>query len=115
MIDSDDQLKPPTTPSGGGFGRRLSFGAQAYREVNKSSAPGVASGGTRPPSHFLSVLSEKNENGAPSSAGGTGTAAAAGKGRGVSSASVLFLPPAAYSAFFKKHCPELVLNLRDRG
>ena len=79
-------LNKPSSPSG--LGRRLSFGAQALRDVNQSG-PGSPGAGRRPSSSLFS-LSESNENLSPQSLSQTqggsslGMAKTAGKSQGLS-------------------------------
>lgn len=61
VIEEDDTLKAPQNPGPASFGRRLSFGAQAMREVKQGNAPGSPVAGRRP-SSSLFTLDENNEN-----------------------------------------------------
>lgn len=90
VLEDDETGSPPmnkpSSPSG--LGRRLSFGAQALRDVNQggSGSPGAG----RRPSSSLFTLSESSENLPPQSLSQTqggsssGTAKTAGKSQGLS-------------------------------
>ena len=79
VIEEDEPMKPMgNTPPSPSFGRRLSFGAQALRDVRQASGPGSPGAG-RQPSSSLYTLSEGQETKAPR------TAATGGKSRGLSS------------------------------
>lgn len=82
VIEEDDHVKSPTTGSGGSFARRVSFGAQAMRDVKQGSGPGSPGAGRRP-SSSLFTLSENNENEPPQRRVSPGTAKAGGKSRGL--------------------------------
>lgn len=76
VIEEDDTTRVPVnSPSSPSFARRLSFGAQALRDVRQGSNAGSPSGG-RQPSSSLYTLSENQENKAPP------TATTLGKSRG---------------------------------
>ncbi|KAI1614164.1 hypothetical protein EDD36DRAFT_464014 [Exophiala viscosa] len=60
----------PSSPS---FARRVSFGAQALRDVKLGSSPGTAGGGRRP-SSSLFTLAEISENTTPTRQATSGTA-----------------------------------------
>ena len=84
VIEEDDTMKasanppasPPPSPS---FGRRLSFGAQALRDVRQGGNNAGAPSGGRQPSSSLYTVGENQENNAPT------TATTTGKSRGLSS------------------------------
>ncbi|KIX93375.1 uncharacterized protein Z520_11018 [Fonsecaea multimorphosa CBS 102226] len=80
VIEEDDPsratLHPPSSPS---FARRVSFGAQALRDVRLGGSPGAAGGGRRP-SSSLFTLNENFENATPSRRATSGTAKTAGEG-----------------------------------
>ena len=86
VLEDDETGKSPTNNSP--LGRRLSFGAQALRDV-KQSGPGSPGAGRRP-SSSLFTLSENSENLPPQSVspkqGGSssGTAKTRGKSQGLS-------------------------------
>lgn len=84
VIEEDDQtratIQPPASPS---FARRVSFGAQALRDVKGGGSPS-ASGGGRRPSSSLFTLDENSEHATPSRKVASGTAKTAGKSRGLS-------------------------------
>ncbi|KIW17515.1 hypothetical protein PV08_04709 [Exophiala spinifera] len=77
VIEEDDTttqaIGQPPSPS---FARRVSFGAQALRDVRMGSSPGSAAGGGRRPSSSLFTLVENSnsENATPSRPSLTGTA-----------------------------------------
>ena len=80
VIEEDEPMKPiGNTPPSPSFGRRLSFGAQALRDVRQASGPGSPGAAGRQPSSSLYTLREGQENKAPT------TAATGGKSRGLSS------------------------------
>ncbi|KIW96634.1 uncharacterized protein Z519_02025 [Cladophialophora bantiana CBS 173.52] len=80
VLEEDDPSRatvhPPSSPS---FARRVSFGAQALRDVRLGGSPGAAGGGRRP-SSSLFTLNEKFENAIPSRRATSGTAKTAGEG-----------------------------------
>ncbi|EXJ61365.1 uncharacterized protein A1O5_11923 [Cladophialophora psammophila CBS 110553] len=84
VLEEDDPsratIHPPSSPS---FARRVSFGAQALRDVRLGGSPGAAGGGRRP-SSSLFTLNENFENAIPSRRATSGTAKTAGKSRGLS-------------------------------
>lgn len=84
VVEEDDpsqaNMNAPPSPS---FARRVSFGAQAMRDVRLGGSPG-ASGGGRRPSSSLFTLDENSENTTPSRQVTLGTATTAGKSRGLS-------------------------------
>lgn len=84
VIEEDDETRatihPPASPS---FARRVSFGAQALRDVKGGGSP-TASGGGRRPSSSLFTLDENSENATPSRKVTSRTAKTAGKSRGLS-------------------------------
>jgi hypothetical protein len=74
-------LNPPGSPS---LARRMSFGAQALRDVKQGGSP--AGGGRRLSTSLFAVNENVNPNGTPASiVGSPQTATPAGKGRGRSS------------------------------
>ncbi|KEF52542.1 uncharacterized protein A1O9_11384 [Exophiala aquamarina CBS 119918] len=81
VIEEDDQtqatIQPPASPS---FARRVSFGAQALRDVKGGGGSPSASGGGRRPSSSLFTLDENSENATPSRKVASGTAKTAGEG-----------------------------------
>lgn len=79
---SRSSLEPPPSPS---FARRVSFGAQALRDVKLGGSPGASGGGGRRPSSSLFTLDENSENATPSRQATSGTAKTSGKSRGLSS------------------------------
>ena len=87
VLEEDDQtratIQPPSSPS---FARRVSFGAQALRDVRQGGSPGATggTGGGRRPSSTLFTLDENSENATPSRRAASGTAKTAGKSRGLS-------------------------------
>ena len=85
VIEEDDTtraaMNPPSSPS---FGRRVSFGAQALRDVRLGGSPGASGGGRRPSSSLLTTLDENSENATPSRRAASGTAKTGGKSRGLS-------------------------------
>ena len=93
VLEDDDTVKPMgNTSSSPTLGRRLSFGAQALRDVKQSNGPGSPVAGRR--SSNLFTLSESNENKTlqpPSQGqggGSSGSAKTAGKSRGLSFSSL---------------------------
>jgi hypothetical protein len=64
VIEDDEAPKSP--PNNSPLGRRLSFGAQALRDVKQGNGPGSPGAGRRP-SSSLFTLSESNENMPPQS------------------------------------------------
>jgi hypothetical protein len=81
-------LNPPGSPS---LARRMSFGAQALRDVKQGGSPG---GGRRLSTSLFAVNENVNPTGTPASiVGSSQTATPAGKGRGRSS-----LPPLSPSS-----------------
>ena len=96
VIEEDSTRKPSVSPPASpSFARRLSFGAQALRDVRQGGNAGAPSGG-RQPSSSLYILRENQENKAPR------TATTAGKSRGLSS------PPNSCSSVPRPH---LLLDL----
>lgn len=84
VVEEDDQTKSPSPNPAGSFARRVSFGAQAMREVKQASGPGSPGAG-RQPSKSLFTLSENNEkDDAPRPRVPSDTAKAGGKSRGLS-------------------------------
>jgi hypothetical protein len=87
VVEEDDPASAPlNTPASPSFARRMSFGAQALRDVKQGSV-GASSGGRRPSSSLFTW----NENTtssipSPSPPGPSKSATARGKGRGLSSA-----------------------------
>jgi hypothetical protein len=87
VLEDEEIVRPPINSP---LGRRLSFGAQALRDVKQGGSPGNSGAGRRP-SSSLFTLSESNENRAPlSQSQGQGTSSAdmaktAGKSRGLAS------------------------------
>lgn len=86
VLEEDDAsratMNPPSSPS---FARRVSFGAQALRDVRLGGSPGSTSGGgRRPSSSVLSTLNENSENATAPRRAPSGTAKTAGKSRGLS-------------------------------
>ncbi|KAJ9605051.1 hypothetical protein H2200_010441 [Cladophialophora chaetospira] len=75
VLEEDDtsraSINPPSSPS---FARRVSFGAQALRDVRLGGSPGASGGGRRPSSSLLSTLDENSENATPSRRAASGTA-----------------------------------------
>ena len=91
VIEEDDTARVPPNSSAS-FGRRLSFGAQALREVKQGSGPGSPGAGRRP-SSFLSTLDEDNGNNLPSRPVSSGKAKTPGKDRGLPPANFRILSP----------------------
>lgn len=89
MLEDDETGKSPTNSTTPNFGRRMSFGAQALRDVKQANSPGSPGAGRRP-SSSLFTLSESSENVPPrslsQSQGGSssGTAKTTGKSQGLS-------------------------------
>ena len=87
VIEEDDStsasLQPPPSPS---FARRVSFGAQALRDVRLGTSPSNTgnTGGGRRPSSSLFTLDERYENPHQQRQPATGTVKTAGKSRGLS-------------------------------
>lgn len=85
VLEEDDTaratMNPPSSPS---FARRVSFGAQALRDVRLGGSPGASGGGRRPSSSLLSTLNEDSDNSTLSRRAASGTAKTAGKSRGLS-------------------------------
>lgn len=110
VIEEDDQTRatihPPASPS---FARRVSFGAQALRDVKGGGSP-AASGGGRRPSSSLFTLDENSENATPSRNVASGTAKTTGKSRGLSLRSSSFLIFDACSAASR---PPFVFRTRN--
>ncbi|KAK5045321.1 hypothetical protein LTR84_009427 [Exophiala bonariae] len=79
VIEEDDQtratIQPPASPS---FARRVSFGAQALRDVKGGGSPAASGGGRRPSSLF--TLDENSANATPSRQVASGTAKTIGEG-----------------------------------
>lgn len=87
VLEEDDSASASmNTPSSPSFARRMSFGAQALRDVKQGSVGG--SGGGRRPSSSLFPWKENTVPSAssPSSPGPSKAATARGKGRGLSMA-----------------------------
>ena len=82
VVEEDDTAKSPTTNPAGLFARRVSFSAQAMRDVKQSNGPGSPGAGRRP-SSSLFTLNENTENEAPRSRVPSDTAKAGGKSRGL--------------------------------
>lgn len=81
VIEDDEPAKSPTINPSGSFARRVSFGAQAMRDVKQGSGPGSPGAGRRP-SSSLFTLDEDNENKPPQRRVSPSTAKTAGKSRG---------------------------------
>ncbi|OCT46737.1 hypothetical protein CLCR_02062 [Cladophialophora carrionii] len=81
VLEEDDTsraaINPPPSPS---FARRVSFGAQALRDVRLGGSPGASGGGRRPSSSLLTTLDENSENATASRRATSGTAKTAGEG-----------------------------------
>jgi hypothetical protein len=97
VIEEDDStnalINPPASPS---FARRMSFGAQALRDVKQGSV-GASGGGRRPSSSLFPWKENTAPSGSsPSPPGPSKAATARGKGRGMSMAlpNAHPLPPA---------------------
>ncbi|KIX07029.1 uncharacterized protein Z518_05005 [Rhinocladiella mackenziei CBS 650.93] len=79
VIEEDDSTRQSqNSPSSPSFARRVSFGAQALRDVRMGGSPGASGGGRRPSSLF--TLDENSENATPSRQTASGTAKTAGEG-----------------------------------
>ena len=91
VIEEDDTARASPNASTS-FGRRLSFGAQALREVKQGNSQGSPGAGRRP-SSFLSTLDENNENKTPSRPVSSGKAKTPGKDRGLPPAISCILSP----------------------
>ena len=98
VIEDDETSKSPTMNSSGSFARRVSFGAQALRDVRQGNGPGSPGAGRRP-SSSLFTLNENNENNDPQRRTPSGTAKTGGKSRGL-------LLIASYRFFICGHVPE---------
>lgn len=83
VIEEDDPAQAAAHPTSPSFARRVSFGAQALRDVKLGSSPGTAGGGRRPSSSLFTLV-ENSENTTPSRQATSGTAKTAGKSRGQS-------------------------------
>lgn len=98
VIEEDDPTRatihPPPSPS---FARRVSFGAQALRDVRLGASPGNTGGGRRP-SSSLFTLDETSENLHQSRQLALGTVKTAGKSRGLSLKRVSYLACTLYNA-----------------
>jgi hypothetical protein len=80
VIEEDETPRSATNPQGSpSFARRVSFGAQALRDVRLGGSPGASGGGRRPSSSVLSTLNENSENAAPSNRAASPTAKTSGK------------------------------------
>jgi hypothetical protein len=86
VIDDDATHAQANTPSSPSFARRMSFGAQALRDVKQGGGSG--SGGGRRPSPSLFAWNEDDtpSGSSASSSGPSKAATARGKGQGLSSA-----------------------------
>ena len=84
VIEEDDTLKPSSNPPSSPFARRLSFGAQALRDV-KQGSPGSPGAGRQPSSSLFTLSENNDENNAPSLQRrvSSGTAKTAGKSHGL--------------------------------
>lgn len=83
VVEEDDASPAALNPPSPSFARRVSFGAQALRDVRLGASPGTSGGGRRP-SSSLFTLDENFENAIPSRQATSGTAKTAGKSRGQS-------------------------------
>ena len=82
VIEDDEFVKPPANTPASPFARRLSFGAQALRDVK--AGPGSPGAGRRPSTSLFTLDEKHNENQPPSrSRVSSGTAKTAGKSRGL--------------------------------
>ena len=93
VIEEDDPSRATVQSPSPSFARRVSFGAQALRDVKTGGSPGASGGGRRPSSLF--TLDENFENATPSRQAASGTAKTAGKSRGLS---FHLCPPASHLA-----------------
>jgi len=92
VVEDDENVKSPTGNHSGSFARRVSFGAQAMRDVKQGSGPGSPGAGRRP-SSSLFTLNENNENNPPQQRVSSGTAKTGGKSRGLSLSSTTSFKP----------------------
>ena len=85
VIDEDDKVRPMNTPPSPSFARRLSFGAQAMRDVRQGGTSPTNNAG-RQPSSSLFTLKEDSDNpftqNVKSAARSPGTAKTGGKSQG---------------------------------
>ena len=102
VIEDDDKVPPMNTPPSPSFARRLSFGAQAMRDVRQTGTSPTNNAGRQPSSSLftLSEDSDANANHAKKNARPSGTTKTGGKslGRSPSSLSpyqICFIPFAA--------------------
>lgn len=80
VLEEDESTRGPVIPPGSpSFARRVSFGAQALRDVRQGGMAGSPGAGRRP-SSSLFTLDENSENTNPDSRASTRTAKTAGKG-----------------------------------
>ncbi|KIV78021.1 hypothetical protein, variant 1 [Exophiala sideris] len=73
VLEEDDSIQGAANPPSPSFARRVSFGAQALRDVKLGSSPGTAGGGRRPSSSLFTLV-ENSENTTPLRQETSGTA-----------------------------------------
>lgn len=85
VIEDDDKVPVMNSPPSPSFARRLSFGAQAMRDMRQTGTSPTNNAGRRPSSYLLSTLNEDSDtshNQQPAFARSQGTAKTGGKSLG---------------------------------
>jgi hypothetical protein len=62
VVEEDDTVRPASNNQGNPFARRMSFGAQALRDVKQGNSPGSPGAGRRPSSSLFTLDENHNEN-----------------------------------------------------
>lgn len=82
VIEDDDKVPPMNSPPSPSFARRLSFGAQALRDVRQSGTSPSNNAGRRPSSSLFTLSEDADHHQAKPLARSPGTARTGGKSLG---------------------------------
>lgn len=89
VIETDDRVPEMNSPPSPSFARRLSFGAQALRDVRQTGTSPINNAGRRPSSSLFTLSEDTDHKPAKSLARSPGTAKTGGKSLGRSHSFIL--------------------------